>query len=199
LSSVETLSDVALENYFARQLPAKLPAPRRKGIIRLRGTVIEIETRENLRLVHLGDTSKPLAFTHALATPGIGDMIEGIASVGKVWYFVKTWVQVKESKPLKADLFLQELILQTLAGSPDQLITADDCHNPSITAYLNSKAKAQGKEKTEWRAIGPALAALAKQRILRTIKDDRGEPVRLCSRRSVCHHRSDLRQWTWAE
>ncbi|MGB9022506.1 MAG: hypothetical protein WCC94_03610 [Candidatus Bathyarchaeia archaeon] len=190
--SEESSTLVSLDSFIERELPTKLPELRRKGIVRLRGEVMFTETipLRGFKLVELGEVDKMLAFGGRLAIPPIGEIIDTICTEGAAWYFTKWWCKVNVTKyRLRSDPILENMVLEVLAGSPDERICADDLHIPEII----DRIKQSGRDWKHPFAIGAALAALGKKGVIRPT----GNTVR--SRRATCHNRPNLQVWTWAQ
>lgn len=183
------MSVVNLDDYIRARPTVVMPAPYRLRIFRAWGRVEDSQTiiarnGKEYRVVMIEDADKPFAFTGAMARPPIGQAVEVIATEGAVWHFVKWWRPVEESGyTLRPPSPLEEMILEVLAGSPDETVSADDLHTPEIEQWLIIN-------KRDPRAIGAALASLDKQGITKIIGRKR-------SSRRACHNRPDLKIRTW--
>lgn len=201
------MSSVSLDSFFHDTLPVKIPELRRKHIVRLRGVVREVaqkEADESLgidwgrveKLMHPTDApkytlrglegvAKALCFMSPMIVPTIGVAIEVIATEGGGFHFVKWWREIEPAdRFLKSDEQLEEMVLETLAGSPDERITSDDLHTPDILAYIAEKGR-------DRRILGAVLGSLSKRGILKSVGAVR-------SVRKECHFRPNSQMWTWA-
>jgi hypothetical protein len=184
---------VTLDDYVDK-LPVSMPAIHRKKLSRIRGLVMTVERKTiNLRpdlqllvnLVHLEDVVKPFSLSSKWIAPEPGMVIECIATESSAWFFVKWWARVHLSQyKLRSENEIEDIVLELLAGSPDDRITSDDLHIPEIYTIMKNRNR-------DPRVLGAVLAGLGKMGVIKAVGTIR-------SRRKTCHNRPGLVVWSWA-
>lgn len=179
---------------FINKLPVSMPAIHRKRVSRIRGHVVSVVKKTinlqpgksfDVNLVHLEDITKPFSLSSKWVCPEPGMVIECIATESAAWFFVKWWARVHLNQyKLRSENEIEDIVLQLLAGSPDDRITSDDLHIPEVYTIMKIRNR-------DPRVLGAVLAGLGRCGVIKAVGMVR-------SRRKTCHNRPGLVVWSWA-